>query len=83
MVFAVSFPRFCELMVMTDYRDIGGMSDEQLLRECSDAEVLSEIVSRYSRMVFALAREFSGADYDELVSDGMQALLAAANSYEP
>ncbi len=68
---------------MTDYRDIGGMSDEQLLRESSDAEVLAEIVSRYSRMVFALAREFSGADHDELVSDGMQALLAAANSYDP
>ncbi len=63
--------------------DFGNMSDEQLLCESADGEVLAEIVSRYSHMVFALAKEFSGADYDELVSDGMQALLAAADSFDP
>lgn len=82
----VNFPMVCELIIMTENRDISeisDMSDEELLREGADGEVLAEIVSRYSHMVFALAREFSGADYDELVSDGMQALLAAADSYDP
>ncbi len=68
---------------MTDHRDISGLNDEQLLQNGADGEVLTEIVSRYSRMVFTMAREFIGADYDELVSDGMQALLAAADSYDP
>lgn len=66
---------------MTDY---SGLTDEQLLESGFSGEILTEIVSRYMGMIFSLAKGFShGADYDELVSDGMQALLSAVSGYKP
>ena len=62
---------------MTDY---SLFSDEQLLEKGMAAELLS----RYVSLVFAMARKYSAsADYEELVSDGMQALIAAVSEYDP
>ncbi len=43
----------------------------------------AELISRYSGLVFSLAARFSStADYEELVSDGMDALLGTISHYE-
>ena len=67
---------------MTDY---SAYSDEALLENGSrDNGKLTELISRYMKLVFAAAHSYSAsADYEELVSDGMQALLGAISSYEP
>ncbi len=67
--------------------DFSQMSDEQLA-ECvvsSDSgEAVAEIVSRYTGLVLALAGKYSGsADYEELVSDGLDALLSALRAFSP
>lgn len=66
---------------MTDY---SLTNDEQLLENGSSAEKITELVSRYTGLVFAMARKYSAAaDYEELVSDGMQALISAVSEYDP
>ena len=63
------------------------MSDEQLAGCVSSAEsgeAVAEMVSRYTGLVLALAGKYSGgADYEELVSDGLDALLSALRKYSP
>lgn len=55
-------------------------SDEQLIESGS----ITELLSRYIPSVFAMAKKYSAsADYEELVSDGMQALVAAVSEYDP
>lgn len=59
------------------------MSDKELLRnDPPDSGKLAELISRYMKMVFAGAKRYSGAaDYEELVSDGMEGLLSAVRNY--
>ena len=63
------------------------MSDEQLACRVSSAEngdAVAEIVSRYTGLVLKLAGKYSSsADYEELVSEGLDALIAAASEYDP
>ena len=65
--------------------DFSQMSDEQLAGCVSSAEsgeAVAEMVSRYTGLVLALAGKYSGgADYEELVSDGLDALLSAAEVF--
>ena len=65
--------------------NLSGRSDEELLSGGNpDSDTLAELVRRYKSMVFGLARRFSRfADYEELVSDGLCAFLAAAGEYSP
>lgn len=67
--------------------DFSQMTDEQLAGcvACSDSgEAVAEIVSRYTGLVLALAGKYSGsADYEELVSDGLDALIASLPKYSP
>lgn len=65
--------------------DYGSMSDEELLSGAADdSERVTELISRYTGVVFAQARRYSaGADYEELVSDGLDALLNAVSAFEP
>lgn len=69
---------------MADYSQ---MTDEQLVGcvpSAESGEAVAELVSRYTGLVLALAGKYSGsADYEELVSDGLDALLAAAPKYSP
>lgn len=69
---------------MADYSQ---MTDEQLVclvPTAEKGEVVAELVSRYTALVLALAGKYSGsADYEELVSDGLDALIAAAPKYSP
>lgn len=69
---------------MADYSQ---MTDEQLVGcvpSAESGEAVAELVSRYTGLVLALAGKYSGsADYEELVSDGLDALLAAAPKYFP
>lgn len=69
---------------MADYSQ---MTDEQLVGcvpSAESGEAVAELVSRYTGLVLALAVKYSGsADYEELVSDGLDALLAAAPKYSP
>lgn len=65
--------------------DHSGISDEELL--CGgtqgDSERVTELISRYTPVVFSLARKYSaGADYEELVSDGLGALLSAVSAFD-
>lgn len=64
--------------------DYSKLSDSELLRDNpSDSGKIAELISRYMKTVFAGARKFSQfADYEELVSDGMQGLLAAVSNYD-
>lgn len=65
---------------MADYSQ---MSDQELLESNSaDSGKLAELISRYMKAVFAAAARYSrAADHEELVSDGMQGLMAAIQSY--
>lgn len=66
---------------MVDYSQ---MSDIELLENNSaDSGKIAELISRYMKAVFSAAAKYSGtADREELVSDGMQGLLAAIQSYD-
>lgn len=68
---------------MSDY---SMFSDEQLAQESDlsgGSERIAELISRYSGLVFAAARRYSSvADYEELVSDGLDALLNAISCYD-
>lgn len=56
------------------------LNDEQLI----ESNAITELLPRYVPMVFAMARKYSAsADYEELVSDGMQALISAVSEYDP
>lgn len=65
---------------MADYSQ---MSDRELLENNTvDSGKLAELISRYMKTVFAAAARYSEtADHEELVSDGMQGLMAAIQSY--
>ena len=66
--------------------DISKLSDEQLASagiSADSVENTAELISRYSNLVFSMALKYtSAADYEELVSDGMDALLHAISRYE-
>ncbi len=48
-----------------------------------DSGKVAELISRYMNIVFSCAKVFSsGADYEDLVSDGMEGLLSAIQSYD-
>ena len=63
------------------------MSDEQLAGvgiSADDGDKIAELISRYSNLVFSMAGRYSAfADYEELVSDGLDALLQAIKSFQP
>lgn len=66
---------------MSDY---SSLSDKELLEESpAESGKIAELISRYMKLVFAGARKYSSsADYEELVSDGMDGLLTAVGSYD-
>lgn len=63
------------------------MTDEQLagcVSSANSGDAIAEIVSRYTGLVLTLAGKFSSsADYEELVSEGLDALISAAGGYDP
>lgn len=63
--------------------DLSSLSDEQLFENgIPTGDTLTELISRYMPLVFSSARKLSqSADYEELVSDGLQALLGAINGF--
>ncbi|MCM1167010.1 MAG: sigma-70 family RNA polymerase sigma factor [Lachnospiraceae bacterium] len=65
---------------MSDY---SALSDKELIRnEPPDSGKIAELISRYMKTVFSCAKRYSGAaDYEELVSDGMEGLLSAVRGY--
>ncbi|MGN1111211.1 MAG: sigma-70 family RNA polymerase sigma factor [Oscillospiraceae bacterium] len=68
--------------------ELSEYSDNELLDKsvncCSESGVIAELVSRYMKTVFSCAARYAGsADYEELVSDGMQGLLNAIRSFNP
>lgn len=66
--------------------DLSLLTDEQLASAGISADggvMTAELISRYSGMVFSMAGQFAcSADYEELVSDGMDALLHAIAAYD-
>lgn len=64
--------------------DFSKLSDKELLSaNRSDSGCAAELISRYMRLVFSLAKKYSGcADYEELVSDGMAGLMSAVKNYD-
>ncbi len=66
---------------MAQYSDL---SDRELLESIPlDSGKVAELISRYMNIVFSCAKRFSqNADYDELVSDGMEGLLSAIQNYD-
>lgn len=82
----------CDKSEAVRLSDISKFSDKELLAPCgldltagfSENERIAELISRYMKTVFAYAAKYkSFADYEELVSDGMQSLLKAIRSYDP
>lgn len=72
---------------MVDNSRYSQISDRELLENlgnnASDNGILAELISRHMKAVFAAAARYSNsADREELVSDGMQGLLAAISSYD-
>lgn len=69
-------------VIPLDYKNL---SDSELLEnDPSDKGKIAELVARYMKSVIAAAHRYSGAaDYDELVSDGMEGLMTAIQSYDP
>ncbi len=65
--------------------DLSQFTDEQLASAGFSADggaKTAELISRYSGVVFSMASRFAQcADYEELVSDGMDALLHAISGY--
>lgn len=66
---------------MSDY---SALSDKELIRnDPPDSGKTAELISRYMKTVFSCAKRYSGAaDYEELVSDGMEGLLSAVRGYD-
>ena len=71
---------------MVSMSDYSLMSDEQLVCDgisADGAEKIAELISRYSNLVFSMAGRYAGtADYEELVSDGLDALVGAVAGYD-
>ncbi len=66
---------------------ISEYSDKELLDGSAvsfpESDRIAELVSRYMKTVFAFAAKYApSADYEELVSDGMQGLLSAIRGYD-
>ncbi|MGN0687380.1 MAG: sigma-70 family RNA polymerase sigma factor [Oscillospiraceae bacterium] len=74
---------FVSVMSIPDY---SLLSDEQLAGggvTADSAERMAELISRYSNLIFSLAARYcASADYEELVSDGLDALLNAIASFD-
>lgn len=66
---------------MSDY---SALSDKELIRnDPPDSGKIAELISRYMKTVFSCAKRYSdSADYEELVSDGMEGLLSAVRGYD-
>ena len=66
--------------------DLSSFTDEQLASaelSADGGEMVAELISRYSNTVFRMAAKFADlADYEELVSDGLDALLNAVSNYD-
>ncbi len=66
--------------------DLSSFTDEQLASaelSADSGEMVAELISRYSNMVFRMAAKYADlADYEELVSDGLDALLNAVSHYD-
>lgn len=64
--------------------DYSSLTDKELLcNDPPDSGKVAELISRYMKTVFACAKRYSdAADYEELVSDGMEGLLAAVRGYD-
>ena len=64
--------------------DYSRLSDMELLdNNSADSGKIAELISRYMKTVFSSAERYSAyADREELVSDGMQGLLSAIQSYD-
>lgn len=72
---------------MFDVSNLSSYSDKELLDAADgcqpDGDRIAELVSRYMKTVFACAAKYAkSADYEDLVSDGMQGLLAAIRTYD-
>lgn len=72
---------------MFDVSDLSSCSDKELLDAADgskpDGGRIAELVSRYMKTVFACAAKYAGsADYEDLVSDGMEGLLSAIRTYD-
>ncbi len=66
---------------------ISDYSDKDLLDGSADrfpeSDRIAELISRYMKTVFAFAAKYApSADYEELVSDGMQGLMGAIRGYD-
>lgn len=61
-----------------------GWSDRELFEAPPlDSGKVAELISRYINAVFSAAKSFSsGADLEELISDGMEGLLSAIQNYD-
>ena len=77
-------PRSLKEHGMADNSRYSQMSDRELLENnAADSGKIAELISRYMKAVFAAAAKYSSAaDHEELVSDGMQGLMAAIGSYD-
>lgn len=66
---------------MAQYSDL---SDRELPEKVPlDRAQVAELISANMNIVFSCAKKYSGsADYDELVSDGMEGLLSAVQNYD-
>lgn len=65
--------------------DLVTKTDEELLQQCAtSAEAEEQLILRYSRMVRAYAHRFFllGADFEDLVQEGMIGLLTAIRAYQ-
>ena len=67
-----------------DYAQYSSFSDRELLKnDPPDSGKVAELISRYMNIVFSCAKRYcESADYDELVSDGMDGLLNAIQNYD-
>ncbi len=62
------------------------LTDGELCRLCaSSSQAMEELVRRYQQLVRACARPYflAGADFDDLLQEGMLGLLHAAAAYDP
>lgn len=71
----------------SENKEFTELTDEELFKDIDarslDSDKISELVSRYMKTVFAYASKYAAfADYEELVSDGMQGLLDAIRGFD-
>ena len=62
------------------------LTDEQLCSECGESsQAIEELICRYQKLVRACARPYflAGADFDDLLQEGMLGLLSAVSLYDP